>query len=74
MVTVTFSELRNNARKYFDAVEEGQTIEVCRHGKPVAIISPARPGNLSRWRRSKPLEIAGASLSKAILEERERGR
>jgi prevent-host-death family protein len=49
VVTVTFSELRNNARKCFCAVEEGQTIEVCRHGKPVAIVTPARAGDLSRW-------------------------
>ncbi len=40
MITVTFSELRNNAKKYFDAVEEGETIEVYRNGKPIAILSP----------------------------------
>jgi prevent-host-death family protein len=41
MKTVTFSQLRNNAKKYFDAVEKGETVEVYRHGKPVAILSPA---------------------------------
>ncbi len=40
MKTVTFSQLRNNAKKYFDAVEQGETMEVYRHGKPVALISP----------------------------------
>ena len=33
MVRVTFSELRNNAKKYFDAVEQGELVEVYRHGK-----------------------------------------
>ena len=42
MKTVTFSQLRNNAKKYFDAVEQGETVEVYRHGKPVAVISPTR--------------------------------
>ena len=44
MITVTFSELRNNAKKYFDAVEEGETIEVYRNGKPIAILSPYSTG------------------------------
>jgi prevent-host-death family protein len=50
MKTVTFSQLRNNAKKYFDAVEKGESVEVYRHGKPAAILSPAgekHPGFLS---------------------------
>lgn len=73
MITVTFSELRNNARKYFDAVEEGETIQVCRHGKPVAVLTPIAQHSMARWRRSSPLTIEGAALSQAILDERREG-
>lgn len=71
MVSVTFSQLRNSAKKYFDAVERGQTIEVYRKGKPVAIVMPAKKGPLKRWKVSSPLRLSGASLSRAILAERE---
>lgn len=74
MTTVTFSQLRNNAKKYFDAVERGESIEVFRRGKPVATISPALPRTLSRWRKSNPLRIDGVSLSRFILEERAKER
>ena len=70
MITVTFSELRNNAKKYFDAVEEGETIEVHRNGKPIAILSPHSMGKGERWIRAHPLEATGVSLSRIVLEER----
>lgn len=70
MSTVTFSQLRNNAKKYFDAVERGETIEVYRHGKPIAIVSPARKPSTGRWKASRSLKIPGASLSAAILADR----
>ena len=71
MTTVTFTELRNNARKYFDAVEQGETLEVYRHGKPIAILSPY-PGARARWKRARPrpLKLEGATPSKIILAER----
>ena len=55
----------------FDAVEEGERIEVYRYGKPIAIVSPAQPQALSRWRSSTPLKLSGVSLSQAILQERQ---
>ena len=72
MIAVTFSELRNHAKKYFDAVEGGETVEVYRHGKPVALLSPvgARP---HRWKTTRPLQIEGLSLSRAILAQRTEG-
>ena len=73
MITVTFSELRNNAKKYFDLVEQGETAEIYRNGKPVAILSPYSKGKGERWDRANPLESPSISLSKAILEEREDG-
>jgi prevent-host-death family protein len=73
MRTVTFTQLRNNARKYFDAVERGETLEIYRHGKPIAILSPVRLDARKRWKRMNPLEIKGASLSRLIRAERRAG-
>ncbi len=74
MRTVTFSELRNQAKKYFDAVEKGETVEVYRHGKPVAILMPVRRGSMARWKTSRPLRLSGATLSGAILADRSEDR
>lgn len=70
MKTVTFSELRNNAKKYFDAVERGEAVEIYRHGKPVAWLMPARKRSMSRWKTSNPIRIPGVSLSEAIIADR----
>ncbi len=70
MKSATFSELRNQAKKYFDAVEQGETVEVYRHGKPIAMIVPIRSRSLERWRTARPLRLSGASLSEAILADR----
>jgi prevent-host-death family protein len=70
---VTFSELRNNARKYFDAVEHGESLEVYRNGKPVAVVSPIGERSLSRWKSANPIKITGKSLSSAILADRAEG-
>lgn len=76
MKTVTFTKLRENAKLYFDAVEEGETVRVLRHGKPIADILPAASSaRTPSWRKSrKPLCVKGVSLTKAILEERNSGR
>lgn len=73
MITTTFSALRNNVKKYFDKVELGETVEIYRHGKPVAILAPISPQkdmSASRWQISAPLKIKGLSLSQIILDER----
>lgn len=74
MITVTFTELRNHAKKYFDAVDEGETIAVCRRGKPVAVLSPIDEQSTSQWKRANPLRIKGVELSKVILAERRASR
>ena len=70
MKMATFSGLRNQAKKYFDAVERGETIEIYRHGKPVALLMPIQKHSLERWRTAHPLSLSGASLSEAILSDR----
>jgi len=73
MKTATFTELRNNAKRYFDAVEQGESIEIYRHGKPIAILSPAARENPKEyWKNAKPLfKFDGVSASKMIIQERE---
>ena len=71
MKTVTFTEFRNHARKYFDKVEKGETVEIYRKGKPSAVLASARPAGKKNWKPAVPIKIEGFSLSKAILEERE---
>lgn len=71
---MTFSELRNNAKKFFDLVERGEIIEVYRHGKPVAVLSPVHVHSLVRWKSAKPMRLEGASVSQAILKERSEDR
>lgn len=73
MRTATFTELRNNAKRYFDAVEKGETVEIYRHGKPVAILSPVvQEDPKEYWKNAKPLfKFEGVSLSKMIIEDRE---
>ena len=71
MKSATFSDLRNNARQYFDDVEKGESIEVFRHGKLIAVIVPANQESRDRWKKSNPVRITGVSLSTAILDERD---
>jgi antitoxin (DNA-binding transcriptional repressor) of toxin-antitoxin stability system len=63
--------LRNNEKKHIGAIEHGECIELFRKGKPVAILSPARPSVGFRWKRSNPVKIEGPLLSKLLLDDRE---
>jgi prevent-host-death family protein len=73
MKTTTFTELRNNAKRYFDAVEKGETVEIYRHGKPIAVLSPVVRENPKDYGKNvKPLiKFDGVSLSRMIIENRE---
>jgi prevent-host-death family protein len=72
MKTLTFTEFRKNASAVLDRVEGGESICVLRHGKAIAKIVPAnRDQPEPVWRRPGPrMVIPGASLSRAVLEER----
>ena len=66
----TFTELRNNAKAFFDAVEKGQTVRVFRSGKAIAQIVPIK-GTAPAWKRtSAPLNISGLALSREVLKDR----
>ena len=72
MKQVTLTEIRNNAKQYFDIVESGESVRVLRNGKPIADIVPVLT-DLPSWkrRRAQPLVLDGVSVSRMILEERE---
>jgi len=75
MRKVTVTQLLKHAKQYFDAVEQGETLEVSRHGKPIAILSPASTSASDYWktRRPLPIKLKGISASQMILQEREEG-
>lgn len=76
MKTVTFTEFRKNASAVLDCVEGGESICVLRHGRAIAKIIPAkRDQPAPAWRRPGPrMVIPGASLSRAVIEERRSAR
>lgn len=71
MKTVSFTEFRNNASDMMTAVENGETLLVMRHGRPIAEISPVAAQQPSWKRPALRLSTTGASLAAAIIEERE---
>ena len=76
MKTLSFTEFRKRASEILTLVEKGETVRVVRHGKPVAkIVPPDVEEKLPSWKRpGLRLVRPGASLSKAILEERRKSR
>jgi antitoxin (DNA-binding transcriptional repressor) of toxin-antitoxin stability system len=71
MRETSFTELRNQAKHFFDLVESGEVVRVLRNGKPIAEIHPIAH-DLPSWKRrpTRPLVIGGAAVSSLILEER----
>lgn len=72
MRQATFTEVRNHAKEFFDLVESGESVRVLRNGRPIADIVPI-PADLPSWKRrtAQPLVVAGVSVSRMIVEERE---
>lgn len=74
MLDATFTDFRNRAKHYFDAVEAGDTVRIFRNGKPIADIVPIASGTPS-WKRSTvPLTVKGVSLSREVLRNRKLSR
>jgi prevent-host-death family protein len=71
MKTIGFTEFRNHASDLMTAVENGETLLVIRHGRPIAEISPVTARQPSWKRPALRLSTTGAALSAAIIEERE---
>ncbi len=80
MHIVPLSEFRANTAAMIDLVEQGETVRILRHGKPVAELVPVQmqeAAKVPRWKMPieplnylKPPSKSGAQL---IIEEREGG-
>ena len=73
MTTVTLTDFRSHASGMLTRVEQGETIVVLRHGRPIAEVSPIAERDASQlsWKRpALRLTTKGAGLSSAILEDR----
>lgn len=75
MRETTFTELRNHAKAFFDAVEEGETVRVYRNGRPVADIVPIKSATPA-WKKPPRtrLSLGSLSLSEEILADRDEKR
>jgi prevent-host-death family protein len=80
MHIVALSEFRANASAMIDLVEQGETVRILRHGKPVAELVPAKPelvAKVPRWKLPiEPLRMVrkdGKTGAQLIIEEREGG-
>ena len=74
MRSVSFTEFRKDASALFSAVEEGEIIQVIRHGKPIAEIRSCKDtiNKPPSWKKKRiKKSIKGEELSTLILSERE---
>ena len=71
MKTISFTEFRAHASDLLTAVENGETLLVVRHGRPIAEVSPATSPQPSWKRPALRLTTKGAGLAAAIMKDRE---
>lgn len=76
MHTLPLSEFRANASAMLDLVEQGETVRILRHGKPIADLVPVREASatdLPSWKRPFTPEALpeGVSAVAKLLEERD---
>lgn len=81
MQTLALSEFRACASAMLDLVEQGETVRILRHGKPVADLVPVKPDapvKIPSWKRTiVPLNYQradGKTIAQLIIEERENAR
>lgn len=79
MITLPLSEFRANASSTLDLVQQGQTVRILRHGKPVADLVPVRESAgdnaLPNWKRPfAPVQLPpGVSLAQAVRDDERLG-
>jgi prevent-host-death family protein len=76
MKIIAFTDFRKKASNFISEVEQGETIVLIRHGKPVAELIPfSDKSEIPSWKQPGiRLHIPGTDLSSAIIEERENNR
>lgn len=73
MTTVSLTEFRSHASGMLSRVEQGETLVVLRHGRPIAEVSPfaSAASAVPSWKvPGLRLVAKGADLSAAVLAER----
>jgi prevent-host-death family protein len=73
MKTVSLTDFRSQASGMLTQVENGETIVVLRHGRPIAEVSPIaqQDDGIPSWKKpALRLSSKGAELSAAIQEGR----
>ncbi len=76
MRSLNFTAFRQSASQVLDLVEEGEEVQLLRHGKVIAVIVPidrwlGGDGAQPAWKRPGPrLLLSGPNVSRAIMEER----
>ena len=77
MLTMPLSEFRANTSAMIDLVEQGETVRILRHGKPVAELVPARPVAeqvVPHWKRAiqavQYVKMPIASGAQMVIDER----
>lgn len=76
MIATAFTEFRKNTASFLDKVENGETIVITRHGRPIAEIVPPSGAVLNQsWKRpALRMKLKGISLSREVLKERKKSR
>ena len=74
MLNAAFTEFRKDTASYLDKVENGETLIITRHGRPIAeVIPPSTIGKEKSWKRPfRRISERGISLSKEILKDRKK--
>lgn len=81
MKTLSLSEFRAHTAEMVDLVQQGQTVRILRHGKPVADLVPVVadvPGRVPSWKRPiEPLRVErldGTPSARRVLDARAQAR
>lgn len=76
MISTAFTEFRKNTASFLDKVENGETVIITRHGRPIAEVVPPSDSTFSRsWKRPAiRMKLKGISLSREVIDERAKSR
>jgi prevent-host-death family protein len=76
MISTAFTDFRKKTASFLDKVENGETVVITRHGRPIAEVVPPSSVVFQRsWKRpALRMKLKGVSISKEVLEERAKNR
>ncbi|MBI4026879.1 MAG: prevent-host-death protein [Verrucomicrobia bacterium] len=82
MKTTTVADLRNHFARISEWISEGESVQVCKHGRPFAVLAPVparrtrvtAPNFLKRMQTEYPHQLIPRSESAALREDMRGGR